>query len=296
MKKHLIFLSLMLIVSTKGFSQITLEKSYKSATNDNDFYLDLFNTGDEIVIGYYTITKSHDDKDIPQLTTATTLSQITLYNLNHSIRNTISLSAYSDYFVKPILANQKLFPISKKLFNDDNKIELLIEITNKASQVFMVLINEDGKELQRVALAGAGHGYSLYNLGYAQGTKLRVEAIVADMTNRNDEYLIFQLAGTIPSPIASNGRFPADNTGMLGNFFPNPAQNSTQIYYELPTNKDAGTFNIYNMEGQLLKELKVDKGFTYLELNTSELPSGSYIGQLICEGEIIGAKKLIVVK
>jgi hypothetical protein len=290
MKRIFIFI-LLYFNCISSFSQIILEKSYKSISEKNDFYLGLFNTGDEIIFGYYAIIKAtehHRDNEH-------TLSQITLYNQNHSIRNIINLDAYSEYFVKAILVNQKLFPITKKLFNDDNKIELLLEITDKSNNGFMLLINEDGKELQKVSLPAPNAYYALYDLGYTNGTKMKVETRAVN--SEANQYLIFQLHGTIPKSIEyGNKTEDSNNSGALGNFFPNPTQNTTKIYYELPTNKTIGMFNIYNIEGKLFKELKVGKGFTYLELNTFELPSGVYIGQLSCDGEIIGSKRLIVVK
>lgn len=80
--------------------------------------------------------------------------------------------------------------------------------------------------------------------------------------------------------------------------YPNPFNPSTTISYSIPGNSRV-TLNVYNMNGQLVKNL-VNKmqqaGYHSVEFNPEELSSGVYFYRLAIDGKAAGIKKMLLVR
>ncbi len=84
------------------------------------------------------------------------------------------------------------------------------------------------------------------------------------------------------------------NTIKLGEFFPNPAQNSTKI--EIPQGaKSEVPVKVINLKGQVLASSTIHKGQTSFEINTSSMRSGNY-WVMFGENTNVAIKKIVVVK
>ena len=80
----------------------------------------------------------------------------------------------------------------------------------------------------------------------------------------------------------------------LGQNVPNPFTGETQIAYQVPEKASSASMNIYDMNGRLLKNIKISHtGKGQLNIAAQELPSGTYSYQLVVDNEIIGAKKML---
>lgn len=308
MSKIILTLNLLLLSCLNLNAQIQIEKKYdrylptdKEKYKSVEYLLELNATGNENEFVWVSY-KAETDETV-------SLTEISIYNLNHSIRNKINLKdKFSNGIIRTVrIQSNQIFPVTSKLLNKDEKLEILLQIII-GNERFLLLIDEEGNEIQRIKADFEASSYILYDLGEPNGVRLKSDYSNFSSSSQGFSYsgyiekpiegTIYKFDGTLPSstlynnPILAN----ADNVGMLGNFIPNPANNTTKIYYELPKDQEQGKFYIYNMNGQILKKYKVGKGFEFLELTITELPSGTYIGKLICNGKSIGSKKLIVVK
>ncbi len=80
----------------------------------------------------------------------------------------------------------------------------------------------------------------------------------------------------------------------LGEFFPNPAQNSTKI--EIPQGaKSEIPVKVINLKGQVLATSTIHKGQSSFEINTSSMRSGNY-WVIFGENTNVTIKKIVVVK
>jgi hypothetical protein len=295
------------IFFTNANAQIQIEKRYDKYIPTNikkhqsvEYKLEVNATGyeNEFVWVSYKIDNSKNYN----------LDEIIIYNINHSIRSEINLKEkYADYSISTIkIQNNQIFPVTSQLFNTNEKLEILFQI-KKGNERYLVLIDEEGNEIQRIKADVKTNRYVLYNLN-ENGVRLKSDYSHHSSTNNGYSYAgyvskpieatIYKFDGKLPSSTLYNNPVlrNTNNMGVLGNFIPNPARNTTKIYYELPKGIEKGTFHLYYINGQEIKKYIVGKGFEFLELTIGELPSGTYLGKLICNGKSIGSKKLIIVK
>ena len=87
-----------------------------------------------------------------------------------------------------------------------------------------------------------------------------------------------------------------DNSFFLSKPFPNPVKMSTQIKYNLPPNVSSGYFILYNILGNEVKRIKVDRSHQPIVINASDFKNGTYFYQLSYNGTSSGTKKLIISK
>ena len=84
--------------------------------------------------------------------------------------------------------------------------------------------------------------------------------------------------------------FESKNQAGLNDFYPNPADNKTTIKYAAAKNSQ---FHIIDILGNKLRTYNLDlSGF--IDVNTGELGSGIYFGNLIVNDKVVAVKKLII--
>lgn len=93
-------------------------------------------------------------------------------------------------------------------------------------------------------------------------------------------------------PVGSEQNKTADSDF---NVYPNPASDNFIVELYNHNNAEIVSFEIYNILGKLVseKELKIEKGSNSIEIDVSDLDSGTYILKFIICREIIH-KKIIV--
>ncbi|MEN9569665.1 MAG: hypothetical protein RL172_896 [Bacteroidota bacterium] len=85
-------------------------------------------------------------------------------------------------------------------------------------------------------------------------------------------------------------------TALLQNA-PNPVKSSTTIGYSLPSSYSKAHINIADAAGHLVKQLKIaGSGKSSVQLNVSDISSGTYTYSLWIDDQLIATKQLLVVK
>ncbi len=87
--------------------------------------------------------------------------------------------------------------------------------------------------------------------------------------------------------ITANGYFLGQNT-------PNPFKNSTVIEYSLPTNEKNASILIFNLNGQTIKEYKLNDSKGNITIDDNVLSKGLYLYSLISNGQEIATKKMLM--
>ncbi len=80
---------------------------------------------------------------------------------------------------------------------------------------------------------------------------------------------------------------------VVSSVFPNPAQDFVNFRIDLPANREV-SIRINDVAGSLVKEMNLTSSTTVL--NVSNYKNGFYFVNVICDGRIIGTKRLIVTK
>lgn len=83
----------------------------------------------------------------------------------------------------------------------------------------------------------------------------------------------------------------------LGQNMPNPFNKSTRISYNIPPDSKKAFIQLFNINGQLLKNIPIDTfGEGIIELQTQGLSNGQYTYTLEVDGRIIETKKMNLIK
>lgn len=270
MKTKFLIISLLLFSSICK-SQISLEHSYPASSKSNFISLvNLANSGYKYVL----VDKINNT--------------LKLYNLNHSLWKTISLNVPSGYTLGVVLN------ISETLFNLDALLELSYSYSKfiQTNPSYMSneskIINENGSVLLTIQNCYYPEAFSTGTNGWKLFA--RTDSSTSNGCASND---IYSLPGTMPIMITDNG---INNSNALSFPYPNPSQVSTTINYKLPEGSNTGEIVFYNLNGQEIKKFKVDNTYNTLELNNSDLPSGTYLYQLLSQNFMTATKKMIIIK
>ena len=87
------------------------------------------------------------------------------------------------------------------------------------------------------------------------------------------------------------------NEAFIKQNVPNPFGSETSIEYFIPESAANATIKVYNVSGQLIKDIEIDsRGNGILQINTQDLPSGAYVYQLVIDSQMIGSKQMIQAK
>ncbi|CAM4109812.1 T9SS type A sorting domain-containing protein [Aquirufa beregesia] len=83
---------------------------------------------------------------------------------------------------------------------------------------------------------------------------------------------------------------------VVSNLYPNPASEYADIDFQMATSNQEVKIVVYNILGQEIKELILDKDQRYARISLRDINSGMYMYQLMIDGRSIVTKKLIVRK
>ncbi len=105
--------------------------------------------------------------------------------------------------------------------------------------------------------------------------------------------------GEVVRPVFTIPYLSIANNDFLSHCYPNPANNVTTIYFELPCNTEA-SLNIYNLTGQLVKTVfneNIEAGQHSVDITVSDLKDGIYFYNLKSNSgaKINQTKRLVVV-
>jgi len=195
-------------------------------------------------------------------------NQIKLYNTDYSLYKTVNITPPIGYTFSGG------FNFSKKLFNDDNKIEFTANFFKNEGGIIYYnirLYNEDGTMLKDFG----EHPYTIIAsvIKINEQYKLSIYKYATPSVNAITE--IYSLPGTLPS----NPTEPINNSStsynQLQTAYPNPANAVITLPYQLKQG-EFSTMHIYNTNGQLIETKQIGYDFDKILLNVSGYTKGVY--------------------
>ena len=85
-----------------------------------------------------------------------------------------------------------------------------------------------------------------------------------------------------------------ENGFYLGQNTPNPFKTSSVIEYSLPENEKEASLLILNLNGQMIKEYKLNLNRGSITIEAGSLQKGMYLYSLVSNGQEIATKKMLV--
>ena len=192
-----------------------------------------------------------------------TTNQIKLYNTDYSWYKTVNITLPTNYYLSSV-SN-----FSKKLFNDDNKIEFTVIFCKyeAGSNDFKIkLYNEDGTMLKDFGDHSSTITTNVITINKQYKLIIRRHGV-----NASTE--IYSLPGIPPIP-------PVGVSNQTSNEyqppFPNPANAIITLPYQLKQG-EMSVMNIYNSNGQLIETKQIGSDFDKILLNVSGYTKGMYV-------------------
>jgi hypothetical protein len=292
--KNITLLTLMLFTIVFAKAQITLETNQYSSPGGDLKFIHLERAGFKYAIANSGISNP---------------TQFNLYNLDHTLYRSINIGPV------PTGAFQwNVQYVTETLWdNDSTDIDYAIvgAMNGNGNYYFTRIYNENG------SLIFANDTCTFwYTMGGNFGNPLTVPIFNTDSgtkmillrwtSNFDKTSLVYCLPGKLEcmqcyDNIESCGGIPegVPNVLMGRNLldpYPNPAENTSTIPYVLPEGENTGEIIFYNAEGKEVKRFRVDRTFNKITISSAELAAGTYYYQLRTEKNILGAKKLIIVR
>lgn len=296
--KKLNFLIILLITTISVNGQITEEYNYEETSNYNypvySSYKNNFINIVKLEISgeKYVFYNSHSSFNANGDLMLDSFS-VSLYNLDHSFFKEILVNVAAlksnpnipfGYFVKGGYAGY----ISEKLFDNDSGVEFMFYYRLDSSYNYhnaIAIIDDNGNSIFNELYKSANED-AIKNT--ANGTKMILRSY--DPLTHISATKIYSLPGIY------SGKTELKHNSFNLSASPNPAQNFTNINYELPEGVNEGTLTIFNMNGNKVKEYKVGSQFNYIKVSTSELSTGTYLYQVTTAKGLSQGRKLIVIQ
>ena len=275
--KKLTFILFAVLITLNTKAQITLEQSYPD--NQGLSIIKLENSGHRYL--QYDLANQI----------------VKIYNLNHSIFKTITLPS-----LLPTNQKTSIAYVSENLFNSDNLVEILCYKEGWSPQSpttdgSVIVIDENGGTVfsqdsmviveQRSTTYYGYDDKSSFVYNTTNGTKM----ILYSYKTSDKGFKVFSLPGTL---IASVKQFPSTiNESNL--VYPNPSNSNITISYEL-AKSSTGILTIYDLNGNEVENLKIDKTFKNVFIDVSKFQNGIYLYTIKNENELISNGKFLVSK
>jgi len=237
---------------------------------------------------------------------------------------------YAGYFAGTVYATQGYFGSDARLKKDIKKEESTIEKLNLLNPVtYNFEQNQDGLKLDLPG--GLQHGFIAQELekvypelvadvihpifdekNVQTGTRTLkavnyvglISVLTESLKELSNEVTILKekLATTEKTYVVSNKKNFSEeelkniktNGFYLGQNTPNPFKTSSVIEYSLPANELEASLLIFNLNGQTIKEYKLNETKGSVTIEEGVLGKGMYLYSLISNGEEIITKKMIV--
>lgn len=263
--KRITLYSLLLLVSLSAQAIITPEKTYN----------------------YICSSTMLNETDYKLFAMDMTLNKCRIYNTDHSVYKTISLSIPSGMYLYDIRF------VTENLFDLDAGIELLYVYYEYVStgdgyyDYYTKVIDEDGTEI--LSVDGGLYSY-MYRVN-ATDYRLFIYSYDYSSWPYDMETNIFELSGY---PYLLKNDEVNSKSASIGDAYPNPASNFVTVAYSLPEGVSEASLMIYNMGGLLVKDYRIDQTFKSLRLDAGTLLPGTYLYHIESEGQKSKLKQLIV--
>ena len=216
---------------------------------------------------------------------------VSIYSLNHTLEKTILLPGRS------FSIHSTICFLTKKLFNQDDKYELLFTFTSGSKDVVdhIQIYNEDTVSLFNCDSCYLSVGTDGNNLptsaitNTSQGAKMLI--------NRKDTILVYSLPGRLP---AHSSIAHGTNDGGAYTFptsaFPNPSTGSVKIEYTLPAGATNGQLILNSSDGKQVGSYPVGSFFNDITIATDNLASGTYYYKIVTTQGASETRSLVITK
>ncbi|MBW8049826.1 MAG: T9SS type A sorting domain-containing protein [Cytophagales bacterium] len=92
------------------------------------------------------------------------------------------------------------------------------------------------------------------------------------------------------------GTLSQTSYGVLMKIYPNPANQSITILYDLPANTKKCFISLYNFIGRKVKDYPANQKQNSLTIRINDIETGVYFMQLAADGVIVAREKIVIVK
>lgn len=261
MKKYVLLISVIFIISLSAKSQIIQEKDYSGSV------LFAYLEGDY----YYSVDYINNE--------------CFLYGNDHVLSQTISLTPPADLFLYEVAF------VSRSVFNKDELMEMLVVYynympTSDTSGYYYYttqVVSENGSVLVDIP-DGAYSDIIKYNDG---SLKLMVYLYDFNLSQYPTNTLVYSL----PGELSSAGSEFSEIT--LQEPWPNPASNSVNIPFHIENDNNAELI-LMDVTGRQVNQFTLDTNTESIMINISQLKPGQYIYYIETGGRRTLAKKIIV--
>ena len=125
------------------------------------------------------------------------------------------------------------------------------------------------------------------------------EARIIDLENKIED--LFEVVGELKKIAQSDVINESEITlsvydyAELNQNVPNPFNGYTKVKYVIPSSSKSASMNIFSMSGKLMKKINIEHlGEGELTINASDIPSGTYMYELMVNGKNIETKKMVL--
>lgn len=246
-----ILIGLFLIFTTFLFGQATLEHTYTTSSE---------NFGERYSFAFNTETGLH------HFTYDSLTNTFKIYNESHTLINTFIAQIPNNYQIYIDGFSFGGVLATDKLFNSNSNIEFLISLVNPTTWDYkFILINDSGVVLQQFNDRGKFGGIFKTNSGIY---KMILKKVVTN-SSLVDVY-------TLPGTLSINQQL------LLGTQFksyPNPTDTTITISNQLLAGENS-ILELFDINGQLLKQQPVSGHQGDITMDVSDLSSGVYVLKL----------------
>ncbi len=212
-----------------------------------------------------------------------------LHDFNHSLIKSVSLP--NNVYAQSIY--QFSF-FSRKLFDCDSSNIEFMALVNDTTLAFpyqnsLMVIREDGSVLLDLDSISAAAAFSWDGVRhFIHNTSNGAKMLVYSQNRQRSE--LYALCGTLPIS------YKVQEIPFIKGSYPNPAKESIEIEYSLPSTASTGKLTITDLKGQLIKEYTVNHNFSSIIVNTANINSGTYIYTIEADDGSRTSDKFIKVK
>lgn len=238
MKKQL-FILLVIFGFGNLFAQLTLEHSYLGSDFGRFLYVDDSNTN-------YGIVKDERSIDI--------------YDENHQLFKSVTAPVPNDYYFYTDLFLTP-YQMSKYVFNEDEKLELILPFTNSDNDQITIIINEDGEVIHEF-----GDEYYWYYTIFHDNVSNQNKFIIT----KTEDFWISEVY-LLPTSELTTKEIQSKNELSA---YPIPANSNFTI---INPNNGINKVELFDMNGALILSQNFNTSDKKITLDVAFLPKGVYV-------------------
>jgi hypothetical protein len=159
---------------------------------------------------------------------------------------------------------------------------------------------EDGKAPAAIMQKEAKEGITIKAVNYIELIPLLIKGMQEQQAQIQEQQKQINDLKTQLQTITKKSEPGFSNTsagrGYLKQNVPNPVKNNTVISYFLPGNTDKAQIRLTDSKGSALKYYTVSNGEGQININSSDLPSGTYYYTLYINDKKMDTKQMVVAK